>query len=247
MEAVREKIKKDGVIENQLATFVVGRILGEGGTSIVYEASIKDSPVAFAIKVFSEDISKEQSTAYKRFRQTYINLSSIQHLGFLLPQIHWGVLTVPDVGQFPYSVMLKADSTLFEEFKSTETSFNDFKSVFSELGHSIEKLHNQKIIHRDLKPQNIFRVGGRIVIGDCDIASYDLELHLKLVKTRKNDRLANFLFSAPEQSDPKIGELSNASDWFAFGQILYWLSGKSTYRGTGGIALAVQRIGIKTV
>ncbi len=240
MEAVKEInkfIQADGVIENQLATFVVGSILGQGGTSIVYEASIKGSPVAFAIKVFSEDVSKKQSTAYKRFRQTYINLSSIQHLGFLLPQIHWGVITVPDVGQFPYSVMLKADSTLFGEFKSTETSFSDFKGVFSELGHSIEKLHNQKIIHRDLKPQNIFRVGGKIVIGDCDIASYDSELHLKLVKTRKSDRPANFLFSAPEQSDSKIGELSNASDWFAFGQILYWLSEKSTYRGTGGIAL----------
>jgi serine/threonine-protein kinase len=226
-------------IDSDLSPFELGGPIGEGATSRVYEAKISGSDQRYAVKIYAEDTDSGKSTGFKRFLQTYINLLSYQHLGFLLPQIYWGFLTI-DGKDFPYSVMLRADSTLDSKFKKDEVSFQMFVEIFQKLSVNIEKLHACGIIHRDLKPQNIFLLDGNWLIGDCDIASFDDSKHLKLVSTEKGDRLANFSFSAPEQSEPLVGQLTVAADWYAFGQILYWLANKTTYRGTGPVSLGFE-------
>jgi serine/threonine-protein kinase len=54
--------------------------------------------------------------------------------------------------------------------------------------------------------------------------------------TKKDERLANYLFSAPEQLNG--GDITFATDIYAFGQILYWFAFGETYRGTGGSHLS---------
>lgn len=49
---------------------------------------------------------------------------------------------------------------------------------------------------------------------------------------KKNDRMANWEFSAPEQVSGK--EITVATDIYAFGQILYWFCFGKINRGTGG-------------
>ena len=110
-------------------------------------------------------------------------------------------------------------------------SFQQFEKIFHVLLNDIDKLHQNNIIHRDLKPDNIFIYDKKLLIADFDISKFDNQDDVKLVETEANDRLANYYFSAPEQSQKTIGEVSFASDWFAFGQILYWLITGTTIRG----------------
>jgi serine/threonine-protein kinase len=82
--------------------------------------------------------------------------------------------------------------------RNNEYNIKIFEKVFDSLINIIEIIHQNKIIHRDIKPENIFIFENKLVLGDFDIAQFDKEEYVKLVKTQKNDRLAKFYFSAPE-------------------------------------------------
>lgn len=127
--------------------------------------------------------------------------------------------------------------TLKKYRKEYENNYNlhKFEFIFNCLLSNIEKIHQHNIIHRDLKPENIFIDGDNLLIGDFDISKFNDAEHLKLVDTSSRERLANYAFSAPEQSDSALGDVCDASDWFAFGQILYWLITQSTIRGQNPI------------
>ncbi len=94
-------------------------------------------------------------------------------------------------------------------------------------------IHKNGIVHRDLKPENIFlNEENKIILGDFGIAWFDPQQHSKLAKTSKSERLANYLFSAPEQvTGPN--KSSPTMDLYALGQIIQWLVTGKTHRGTG--------------
>jgi len=103
----------------------------------------------------------------------------------------------------------------------------------------VDKIHQHNIIHRDLKPENIFFIKEKLVLGDFDIAKFDDPSHIKLVNTKKGARLANFAYSAPEQyqQNAEYNDITEEADWFAVGQILYWLISSETLRGQNIINL----------
>lgn len=72
---------------------------------------------------------------------------------------------------------------------------------FGQILDGIEAAHLFKVVHRDLKPENIlFHKGtGTRVIADFGIAHFQEERLITAVETKDGDRLANFLYAAPEQ------------------------------------------------
>ena len=224
-------------VENELGTFSLGKFLGHGGTSVVREATLGGlSNKKFAIKFLLKDVSKRQGKDYLRFKQAYVNLSSIQHLGCCIPLLLLSRHESEDV-VLPYVVMGRADSDLKRELKGKTVSIEQFERIFLRLLNLISIIHKHGIVHRDLKPENVFVIGGRLFLGDFDISKFDDSENLVLVDTKPGDRLANYLFSAPEQSNPKIGDVCNASDWYAFAQIMIWIVKGQTVRGLTQIRL----------
>ena len=224
-------------VENELGTFSLGKVLGHGGTSVVREATLGGlSNKKFAIKFLLKDVSKRQGKDYLRFKQAYVNLSSIQHLGCSIPLLLLSRHESEDV-VLPYVVMGRADSDLKRELKGKTVSIEQFERIFLRLLNLISIIHKHGIVHRDLKPENVFVIGGRLFLGDFDISKFDDSENLVLVDTKPGDRLANYLFSAPEQSNPKIGDVCNASDWYAFAQIMIWIVKGQTVRGLTQIRL----------
>lgn len=224
-------------VENELGSFSLGKVLGRGGTAVVREATLGDlSDKKFAIKFLLTDLSKREGKNYLRFKQSYINLSSIQHLGCCIPLLLLSRHESEDV-VLPYVVMGRADSDLKRELKGKTVNFEQFEKIFLRLLSLISIIHKHGIVHRDLKPENVFVIGGRLVLGDFDISKFDDSENLVLVDTKPGDRLANYLFSAPEQSNPKIGNVCNASDWYAFAQIMVWIVKGQTVRGLTQIKL----------
>ena len=72
---------------------------------------------------------------------------------------------------------------------------------FAQLLDGVEAAHLQGIIHRDLKPENVLydAVGDKLIIGDFGIAHFEEDELYTAAETSDHDRLANFLYSAPEQ------------------------------------------------
>lgn len=167
----------------------------------------------------------------------------MQNSGYILNHIHFDAVRISDDCLVPYCILEKADETLSDYKKRKELDFKIFEAIFNMLGVAIQALHDNGIIHRDLKPENIFiKQNRKLAIGDFDIAKFcDID-HIKLVETKNSDRLANYYFSAPEQSSKKFDELTTSADWFAFGQILHWLITGDTLRGQSNINIANEYV-----
>lgn len=228
---VNNYIKQNPEIITPLAKIVIGKRVNSGGTAIVHEATIEISSEKFVIKLLLENIKEKESSAYKRFKQAYINLQTVQDSNIFLPQIYFHTLQLSEDIIIPFTIMPYAEDTLASYVKNKNIDFELWLNIFNELGQKIEIMHKLNIIHRDLKPQNLFILKHKLVIGDCDIASFDKDKYTKLVETKPSDRLGNYSFSAPEQANKNIDEITPAADWYAFGQIMYWLVHDTTVRG----------------
>lgn len=229
-------IKTHKYISNALGKFEIKEQIGQGGTSVVRRAEYEDGH-EFAIKFLLENISATSSKAYKRFKQAHINMLSIQHTGAILPQIHFDCVKIDEDTTIPYVIMLKAEKTLKDLRKEKDITFELFETLFTSMLKLLNTIHNHGIIHRDLKPENIFILEKKLVLGDFDIAKFDATHYIKLHYTEDKERLANYYFSAPEQSEKSFDEISISADLFAFGQILYWLITDTTLRGQSQINL----------
>lgn len=236
IKVLSKYLKENDYIENNLGKFILEEQLGQGGTSIVRAVAL-DGKSKYAIKFLNENIKENESKAYLRFKQAYINILSIQQTGVVLPQIHFDTLKIDDNTIIPYSIMLKAQKTLKDIVIEREITFELFEYIFSELLQLLNIIHRFKVIHRDLKPENIFYFNKKLVLGDFDIAKFNDSEHIKFNETKNSERLANYQFSAPEQSNKNFDDIDERADLFAFGQILYWIVTKTILRGQESINL----------
>ena len=92
---------------------------------------------------------------------------------------------------------------------------------FGQILDGVEAAHLQGVWHRDIKPENILfsDVNDTLVVADFGIARFEEEDLLTAVETKDGDRLANFLYSAPEQRI-RGKTVDNSADIYALGLIL---------------------------
>jgi len=229
---IRGWVKSNQAIDSDLGEIVIGPLLGEGGNALVF-----DSPFAggTAIKILAESVSSPSSTRYTRFLDEYRNLIRLVPTGAIVPLYQFGVLDMQ--GQrMPYIVMERCVTTLYNMYKSDKlVDVTEFDRLLERLLWALEIVHNASIVHRDIKPQNILlRQNGEWVLGDFGIAWFDPEMHIKLAKTEKNERLANFEFSAPEQIRRQAyNKPAPSMDLYALGQTLYYCVTGHVIRGSG--------------
>ena len=114
-----------------------------------------------------------------------------------------------------------------------EISEEDFFDLIKFLSSTLKSIHKKGIIHRDIKPENILiDKNGAFILSDFGIAHYNKEYFPIDNKTRKDERLANIEFSAPEQINNQY-EVTEASDIYSMAQIMYWFIFGTVSRGTG--------------
>jgi hypothetical protein len=84
-EIVNNFIKSNTTIKTNIGDIIVNpKILGEGGTALVY--SSKDDQ--YAIKFLIEDVSEKESQVFKRFYQEFLNLSILSKNEHKIVQIY---------------------------------------------------------------------------------------------------------------------------------------------------------------
>ncbi len=193
------------------ARFELRSELGSGAFGEVYEARDRDYGSRVALKVLKCD-APDSLFRFKREFRTVVDISHANLVRlYELQQYesHW-VLTMELI-----------DGIAFDEY--LRRSPKDLRSCFAQLAEGIATLHQAGVLHRDIKPSNILvERTGRVVLMDFGLVSDTAFVDASVVAGTPH-------YMAPEQLK---GEACAASDWFAFGIMLYeTLSKRSPFAG----------------
>ncbi|HVU05072.1 MAG TPA: protein kinase [Polyangiaceae bacterium] len=185
--------------------FEVERSLGQGGMGIVYEVWDAERGERVALKILHRNTAEDVRQLKAEFRA----LSDIAHPNL----VSFHELFVEDQECF-FTMELVEGRDLLEHVGTLESP-GALREVFHELAVGVRALHGFGLLHRDLKPSNV-RVArdGRVVILDFGLAKdYTVD----------GDESGQFAgtpaYMAPEQM--KGGRATPATDWYAFGGVLY--------------------------
>jgi serine/threonine protein kinase len=105
---------------------------------------------------------------------------------------------------------------------------------FGQVLDGTEAAHLLGVWHRDVKPENVLFSAetGTLVVADFGIAHFEEEELLTAVETKNDERLANFLYSAPEQRS-RGQKVDSKADIYALGLILNEMFTGTVPQGTG--------------
>ena len=187
-------------------------LLGEGGAGRVYEVR-NEKGETFALKCLSPD--KITSERRKRFKN---------EIGFCQRTLHRNIVKVIDTGIIevkktvcPFYVMPRCKGTLRTLIAKTPAS--EVLSLFAQMLDGVEAAHKLNVWHRDLKPENVLWDGSSLIVADFGIAHFEAEAIYTAVETKVASRMANFMYSAPEQRE-RGGSVDHRADVFSLGLML---------------------------
>lgn len=209
-------------------TYSIGNSIGQGGAGVVFEAR-DDQGAPCALKI----VNSPSSVLTKRFRN---------EIGFCFRNKHPHIISVMDFGQAPsgkpFYVMPLYSSTLRKLMRSAAIPPAKILDLFAQILEGIEAAHQEDVCHRDLKPENILyeEATNQLVIADFGIARFKEEDLLTTVETSPHDKLANFVYAAPEQRI-KGASVDQRADIYALALILNEMFTGQVLQGVGFIQI----------
>lgn len=223
-------LKKGTALRNAFDTYTIQQQRGAGGSGVVYEV-LDSEGSAFAIKIL--DPTKTSSVRLKRFKN---------EIDFCSRNTHENIIRVlgsgvTETGETFYVMPLF--SCTLRNVMSKGIKPDAVLPIFSQILDGVEDAHLHGVWHRDLKPENILcsPSADTLVVADFGIAHFEEEELLTVVETKPGERLANFLYAAPEQ---KIRGKSadRRADIYALGLMLYEMYTGDVPLGTGHRGIA---------
>jgi serine/threonine protein kinase len=240
-KVISQYVKSKPAISGPFGDVKIHGQIGEGGNALVYSALREGSNKEVAVKILAENyVVDDISKRVHRFLAEIYETQNLVDTGKIASIYQSGLLDTGK-GQFPFVIMKKYSHTLKSWIlENPVPTIRELQPILEQLLTCLDLIHSNSIVHRDLKPENIFvNDNGTIVFGDFGIAWFDPKTHERLHETGRKERLANYYFSAPEQSDREQEVKPHPSmDIFALGQIIQWLVTGKTHRGTGRERLA---------
>jgi len=219
--------KRTDVLRTVFADYALHDSLGEGGSGVVYRATDTEGR-EHAIKIL--DPSKATHDRLARFKNEIL---------FGLRTTHRNVVRVEDYGVVdvaPFYVMPLFPQTLRRAMR--EGLGPESLRWFGQMLSGLEAAHLRGVFHRDLKPENcLISRDGDLVVADWGTAHFEEEDLYVAVETRNQDRLANFVYAAPEQRI-RGGRVGSAADIFAAGLIINEMFTGEVIQGTGAKRIA---------
>jgi tRNA A-37 threonylcarbamoyl transferase component Bud32/tetratricopeptide (TPR) repeat protein len=225
-------------LQFDLDRYEVVRGLGTGGAGVVYLVRDRETGEQLALK----KLQRVDQKSVQRFKREFRALAHMHH-----PNL----IRLYDLGHAPDGWFLTMEyvqgRSLSEELLAAhdvhatrakqpvaanhQGSDAEFVArvidLFDQLATGVHAIHHAGMLHRDLKPSNVIVAhDGRVVVLDFGLVR-DLQSNLV---TQDGTIAGTPAYMAPEQAS---GEpLSEASDWYAFGVMLYeMLSGKLPIEG----------------
>jgi serine/threonine protein kinase len=201
-----------------LGEYQLERILGSGGTGIVFLATrVIDPDEQAAIKVFMPPTlnEREQDEFRQRFQREIEILSTLRH-DHIVPVLGVGV---DEPHQFTYIIMpYISGGTLAERLENGPLPFAQMMGYITQLADALEYAHEHHIIHRDLKPANVLLdEHDQVYLADFGIAK--LLIQDARTITNANQVIGTPGYMAPEQVTGQMA--SAATDIYGLGILAY--------------------------
>jgi serine/threonine-protein kinase len=210
----------------------VDAIVGEGGFGVVYRGWHLglEQPIAIkALKVLADDRAVQDALLAK-FRDEAKLLYTLSQTSLnIVRSIDFGAVTAPTGHWAPFMVLewlegrsLAEDLDQRRRRRAGGRSLEEAIALLSTAAEGLSVAHQRKVVHRDVKPGNFFLLAGaeppRLKVLDFGIAKILREGEQGGTKSP----FASFtwLYAAPEQLDPRVGQTSLATDVYSFALVL---------------------------
>ncbi|HCE42550.1 MAG TPA: hypothetical protein DET40_03265 [Lentisphaeria bacterium] len=235
MADLEETIARDPASQQKLEMGKIGpykiiEFLGRGGAGIVYRAVDSDN-AEVAIKVITATPFVPQSEIRRFTREAETSK---------LLRSHPNIITVYDTGQdgqdYYISMELVPGGRTLHDIVGNKLSVKEVLDYAVPVAQALTFAHKQGILHRDLKPANILiNEFNQPLLADFGLAktenSQQLTLTGNIVGTPK--------YMSPEQCGMGDGEVTNQSDIYSFGFMIYeLLTGVPPYPITSDMQLS---------
>lgn len=211
-------------------TYIIDRVIGDGASSIVYEAHYVDNsnhkhcirlkecyPYQSSIERFGNDLAwsneNERTNDIAAFQNGYDSLMKDQKSNYI---VH--AFDQFESNNTMYIVMDANEGATFD--KTDFDSLKDILSTIELLAHVVGEYHQKGYLHLDIKPSNFLvypRPSEHIVLFDVDSVTSMEDIASSKVKCVSYSKG----WAAPEQMQGRIDKLCPATDIYSIGAILF--------------------------
>src|SRR5947199_3178671 len=189
--------------------------VGRGGQGVVFRARQKSLNRTVALKVIS--LGQWASKAHlKRFRREAEAAASLDHSG---------IVPIYEVGERDgscyFSMKFIEGGQIDEVGRRTSISLRQAAELIAKVARTVHYAHEHGILHRDIKPGNILLdQKGEPHLTDFGLARL---VETESTVTRTLEVLGTPSYMAPEQAVGNNTAVSNATDVYGIGAVLYQL------------------------
>ena len=225
VELLPDEELSDGV---ELGPYRIIRLLGEGGSSKVYEAEQKE-PVHRRVALKILKLGMDTRSVIKRFESERQTLAMLEHAN---------ISRVFDAGTTstgrPFFVMELVHGTKITDYCEKHMIPPEERlRIMSQVCSALQHAHNKGIIHRDIKPSNI-------LVSDVDGVAVPKLIDFGIAKatdapandgkTLLGQPIGTPAYMSPEQFSIGTKDIDTRSDIYSLGIVLYeLLSGEPAF------------------
>ncbi len=214
--------------------YIVNKVIGTGGMSIVYSGFSMDTGEEVAIKILRPEYLEDAE-----FKRRFKKESKIaQQLN------HRNIIKTIDIGEdegLPYIVMEYVRGMTLKELVQDRGKLTDEEAV--KIGVKISEAlfyaHSANLIHRDIKPQNVLiRENGSLKVADFGIARIQDQSTITL---GGSNVLGSVHYISPEQA--RGLHITKQADIYSLGICLYeMVTGEVPFEGDSPVSVAIKHI-----
>ncbi|MFO0735461.1 MAG: protein kinase [Labilithrix sp.] len=214
------------VLEGQ---YRVDRVVGEGGFGVVYRGQhlSLDQPVAIKVlKGLDGGDPKINALILEKFRAEARLLYTLSQTSLnIVRALHFSAITTPSGAWAPFMVLEWLEGQPLDDELARRgggRSVKDALPILTGVAEALSVAHRHQVAHRDIKPANVFLVHGpegqRVKVLDFGIAKIMKEG--EAAGTKGTFASFTWLYAAPEQLDPRLGQTGLPTDVYAFGLLV---------------------------
>jgi TolB-like protein/predicted Ser/Thr protein kinase/Flp pilus assembly protein TadD len=220
----RGKIAARANLLGELGDYELLEEIGRGGQGVVFRARQKSLNRIVALKVIG--LGQWATKAHlKRFRLEAEAAASLDH-PCIVPIYEVGERD----GQCYFSMKLVEGGQLDEVVKRAPLSIRQAVELVAKIARTVDYAHEHGILHRDIKPGNVLLdIKGEPHLTDFGLARL---VESESTITRTVEVLGTPSYMAPEQAVGNNSKLTNATDVYGLGAVLYQLlTGHAPFAG----------------
>jgi eukaryotic-like serine/threonine-protein kinase len=213
----------------------VDQVVGEGGYGVVYRGwhLSLEQPIAIkALKVLADDRAV-QDALFAKFKDEAKLLYTLSQASLnIVRSMDFGATTSPNGLWAPYMVLeWLAGKSLADDLADRRRrglrgrTLDEAFALLEPAAEGLSIAHHRRVAHRDIKPANFFLLDavegestGRVKVLDFGIAK--IVRDNELPGTRSPFASFTWLYAAPEQLDPRVGQTGLATDVYGFALLL---------------------------